>query len=116
MANVIVETDTLKNGGEYVQKVYDSIALNYNEIENININVPSYKAFKDALADKNEDFKSHSDTFKNKITNCANDLETIDSSIGKMLTIQSEQLKSEQSTESAKVVPTANYSLSDNLD
>lgn len=116
MANVRVETDTLKSGGEYVQKVYDSIEVNYNEIENININVPSYKAFKDALADKNEDFKSHSDIFKNKITDCANDLENVDSSIGKMLTIQSEQLKSEQSTESAKVVPTANYSLSDNLD
>ena len=46
MANVTVEIDTLKNGGKYVQTVYNNIEQSHASIKSLSINVTSFKSFK----------------------------------------------------------------------
>lgn len=113
MANVTVETDTLKNGGKYVQTVYNNIEQSYTNIKSLSIKVPSFNSFQTALANKMAEFKNHSNVFVNKITECATELEKADNSIGSILTLQ---LESGPAAEGEGVVLTSNYSLSGNLD
>lgn len=113
MANVTVEIDTLKNGGEYVQTVYNNIEQSHASIKSLSINVTSFQSFKTALSSKMAEFKNHSDIFSNKITECANELVNKDNSIGSILTSQSDV---DSSTENAEIVSTSNYSLSSSLD
>lgn len=113
MANVTVETDTLKNGGKYVQTVYNNIEQSYTNIKSLSIKVPSFNSFQTALANKMAEFKNHSNVFVNKITECATELEKADNSIGSILT---SQLESGPAAEGEGVVLTSNYSLSGNLD
>lgn len=113
MANVTVETDTLKNGGKYVQTVYNNIEQSYTNIKSLSIKVPSFNSFQTALANKMTEFKNHSDIFSNKITECATELEKADNSIGGILT---SQLESGPAAEGEGVVLTSNYSLSGNID
>lgn len=113
MANVTVETDTLKNGGKYVQTVYNNIEQSYTNIKSLSIKVPSFNSFQTALANKMAEFKNHSNVFVNKITECATELEKADNSIGSTL---ASQLESGPAAEGEGVVLTSNYSLSGNLD
>lgn len=113
MANVTVETDTLKNGGKYVQTVYNNIEQSYTNIKSLSIKVPSFNSFQTALANKMAEFKNHSNVFVNKITECATELEKADNSIGSILTLQ---LESGPAAEGEGVVLTSNYSLSGNID
>ena len=113
MANVTVETDTLKNGGKYVQTVYNNIEQSYTNIKSLSIKVPSFNSFQTALANKMAEFKNHSNVFVNKITECATELENADNSIGSILT---SQLESGPAAEGEGVVLTSSYSLSSNLD
>lgn len=113
MANVTVEIDTLKNGGKYVQTVYNNIEQSHASIKSLSINVTSFKSFKITLANKMTQFKNHSNIFANKITECANELVNKDNSIGSTL---ASQLESKSSTDGEGVVLTSNYSLSGNLD
>lgn len=52
MANVTVEIDTLKNGGKYVQTVYNNIEQSHASINSLSINVTSFQSFKTALSNK----------------------------------------------------------------
>lgn len=113
MANVTVEIDTLKNGGKYVQTVYNNIEQSYTNIKSLSIKVPSFNSFQTALANKMAEFKNHSNVFVNKITECATELENADNSIGSILT---SQLESGPAAEGEGVVLTSSYSLSSNLD
>ena len=112
MANVTVEIDTLKNGGKYVQTVYNNIEQSHASIKSLSINVTSFKSFKTALANKMTQFKNHSNIFSNKITECANELVDKDDSLGSTLTAQ---LEAKAAAESEKATSTA-YSLSSELD
>lgn len=112
MANVTVEIDTLKNGGKYVQTVYNNIEQSHASIKSLSINVTSFRSFKTALSNKMTQFKNHSDIFSNKITECANELVNKDNSIGSTLTAQ---LEAKASADGEKAVSTS-YSLSSELD
>ena len=112
MANVTVEIDTLKNGGKYVQTVYNNIEQSHASIKSLSLNVTSFKSFKTALANKMTQFKNHSNIFSNKITECANELVDKDDSLGSTLTAQ---LEAKAAAESEKATSTA-YSLSSELD
>lgn len=112
MANVTVEIDTLKNGGKYVQTVYNNIEQSHASIKSLSINVTSFKSFKTALSNKMTQFKNHSDIFANKITECANELVNKDNSIGSTL---ASQLETKASADGEKAVSTS-YSLSSELD
>lgn len=109
MANVVVDIEKLKNVGKTVQSIYDSAETNYNNVKSIDINVSSFDSFQTALANKMADFKSHSGIFNNRITECADTLESIDSNI-----IAS--LDTDSSTDDIETVSTSNYLLSDSLD
>ena len=87
MAQVIVDTDVLKAGGKYAQDKYDSSEGDYIAVSGIDTgNVQSLASFKSALSDKNKIFEEHTNILNSTITECAANLETIDTEIGNNVT------------------------------
>lgn len=87
MAQVNVNTDVLKSGGRYAQDKYDSSEGDYVEVSGIDTgNVQSLASFKSALSKKNKTFEEHTNILNSTITECAANLETIDTEIGNNVT------------------------------
>ena len=87
MANVKVETETLINGGTYVEDKYQDNLEKYSSVKSIDTpTCDSLKSFKVALENKNNIYEDHADILSNKIKECANNLEEIDSMIGNNVT------------------------------
>ena len=83
MAQVNVDTDVLKSGGKYAQDKYDSSEGNYIIVSGIDTGgVQSLASFKSALNNKNKIFEEHTNKLNSTITECAANLETIDTEIG----------------------------------
>lgn len=87
MAQVNVDTDVLKAGGKYAQDKYDSSEGDYVVVSGIDTGgVQSLESFKSALSKKNKTFEEHTNILNSTITECAANLETIDTEIGNNVT------------------------------
>ena len=87
MARVEVDTDVLKAGGKYAQDKYDSSEGDYIVLSGIDTGgVQSLESFKSALSKKNKTFEEHTNILNSTITECAANLETIDTEIGNNVT------------------------------
>lgn len=85
--NVKVLTNDLITGGTYVKNICDNIKDNYDNVNNVISDVClSLNYYKEQLGLKFEVFQEHSNTFNDKINNCALDLEKIDNLIGSNVT------------------------------
>lgn len=118
MANVTVETDTLKNGGTNTQTIYDNNEVIYNKIMNLDCgSLSSFDLFKTALATKNDVFKEHTNILNNKINECANELEEIDNLIANnVITPLASADSIEFTDDGLEVTQLANYELSNDID
>lgn len=87
MANIKVDTETLISGGTYVENKYQENLDRYSIVKSIDSQAcRSLSSFKVALENKNNIYEDHADILSNKIKECANNLEEVDSMIGSNVT------------------------------
>lgn len=118
MANVTVETDTLKKGGANTQTIYDNNEVIYNKIINLDCgSLSSFDLFKSALTTKNDAFKEHTNILNKKINECANNLEEIDNLIANNVITPLASADNIEFTDAGlEVTQLANYELSNDID
>lgn len=118
MANVLVETDKLRSGGEYIQTIYNDNENNFEAISNTDCgSCQSLSSFKSALASKNEAFRNRTKTISDKLIECANNLQKTDDSTGSNASKTFTELNNLASIESdTNATQLSDYSISGELD
>ena len=87
MANVKIDTENLRAGGQYISKSLSENENNYNSVKSINGSpCTSLENFKESLNTKFTNYSDHSSIASEKINECADSLEQIDTFIGSNVT------------------------------
>ena len=87
MANVKIDTENLKAGGQYISKSLSENENNYNSVKSINGSpCTSLENFKESLNTRFTNYSDHSSIASEKINECADSLEQIDTFIGSNVT------------------------------
>ena len=87
MANVKIDTENLRAGGQYISKSLSENENNYNSVKSINGSpCTSLENFKESLNTRFTNYSDHSSIASEKINECADSLEQIDTFIGSNVT------------------------------
>ena len=87
MANVKIDTENLKAGGQYISKSLSENENNYSSVKSINGSpCTSLENFKESLNTRFTNYSDHSSIASEKINECADSLEQIDTFIGSNVT------------------------------